>query len=377
MASLSDTLVASNAPPVEGIASSIQEGMKAGIGLATAKEQIEGAKVKLEDDKANLVLKQATTANSLLTNLARANPAVGKMMLKQVREKLLNLGVDPEIANYTISDDANRQRQIAFSQYAGGALTSDKEMAAQYFQELGSVVGYDKAAQMYDNELKNQHEMAKQNKLLAASERIANIKTEKSSDASDAKIDKETRGALTKANDKFKSEMKKETDALTSMQSAADLISQGGVSASAGRRALAKAFNSGAMTDQDVADIAGGKSLLQKGAQLAETAMSGDLTPDNEKELLNIVNTLIPVMQKKIKDRADVAADSFSNIYKNVPKSDVLKILNPFGLGGAGIKSSDQEMRDFFKKNNIPPEAQAAAGAAFIKSKAKKQQVRN
>ena len=94
MGSLSDVLIASGAQEAnKGITPDLQEGMKAGIGLATAKEQIEGAKVKLEDDKANLVMKQASTANSLLTNLARANPAVAKMMVKQVREKLLNLGV--------------------------------------------------------------------------------------------------------------------------------------------------------------------------------------------------------------------------------------------------------------------------------------------
>ncbi len=162
MASLSDTLVASNAPPTQGITQDMQEGMKAGIGLATAKEQVESAKVKLEDQKAELVMKQANTANSLLTNLARANPAVAKMMVKQVREKLLNLGVDPEIANYTISDDANRQRQIAFSQMAGGKLTSDKELAGEYFQNLASVVGYDQAAQQFSTELKNQQDNSKQ-----------------------------------------------------------------------------------------------------------------------------------------------------------------------------------------------------------------------
>lgn len=148
------TLLAQGAPlPPSDVGGQINSGLQAGMNLATAKEQVEQKKVQLEQQKSELVMKQAATANSLLTNLARANPAIAKKMLPQIREKLINLGVDPEVADYTISDDANRKRQVAFGQYASSGLTTNKQFAQEYFSTLGDVLGYDQAAQMFDREL--------------------------------------------------------------------------------------------------------------------------------------------------------------------------------------------------------------------------------
>lgn len=157
MATLAEVLGAQQNPSIN-VAGNIQEGVQAGIQLATAKEQVEAKKAQTEAMKAELISKQASTANSLLTNLARANPVVAKQMLKGVREKLLNLGVDPNVADYTVSDDAARQRQIGFSQFAAGKLTSDPKFAGEYFNSLSDLVGYDQAAQMFDNELKRRQQ---------------------------------------------------------------------------------------------------------------------------------------------------------------------------------------------------------------------------
>lgn len=362
MATLAEVLGGQQNPTVN-VSENALQGVKAGIGLATAKEQVEAVKAQTEAMKAELISKQASTANSLLTNLARANPVVAKQMLKGVREKLLNLGVDPNVADYTVSDDAARQRQIGFSQFAAGKLTSDPKFAGEYFASLADLVGYDQAAQMFDNELKRRQ----QDKALAVQERGANARLKMSLDKEDEKQNKEVRGALTKMKDKFNSEMKKETDALTSMQSAKSLIAQGGVAASAGRRALAKAFNSGAMTDQDVADIAGGKSLLQKANQLAETAMTGNLTPENEAELINIAETLIPAMQAKISDRAESAKSSFKAIYPEVPDEQILSVLNPTGISRAGISITAAEKT--FIDNAMKAGASEAQAMEFLKAK--------
>lgn len=152
-----------NKAPIEQsrISDEITGGLQAGIGLATAKEQVEKKKLELEEQKTELITKQASSANSLLTNLARANPMVAKKMLPQIREKLINLGVDPSIADYTISDDANRQRQIVFNNMAGGKLTQDKNLAGEYFQSLSELVGYDKAVQIFDDSLKRDQENKK------------------------------------------------------------------------------------------------------------------------------------------------------------------------------------------------------------------------
>jgi hypothetical protein len=158
MASLVQTLGAQSNDVGGGISEGLSSGLKAGVQLATAKEQVESAKVKLQEQKSELIAKQAATANSLLTNLARANPAIAKKMLKQVREKLINLGADPDVADYTISDDANRKRQIAFSQMAGNKLTQNPQSAQEYMQGLADLVGYDQAAQMFDAEFKRRQQ---------------------------------------------------------------------------------------------------------------------------------------------------------------------------------------------------------------------------
>lgn len=129
----------------------ITSGVKAGLGLATAAEQVEQTKMKTEEMKNDLTVKQASTVNSLLTNLARANPIVAKKMVKQVREKLIQLGADPDIADYTISEDANRQRQIAVGQLLAGKLPSDPEMAGTYFQTSTELLGWDAAAKAHDD----------------------------------------------------------------------------------------------------------------------------------------------------------------------------------------------------------------------------------
>jgi regulatory protein YycI of two-component signal transduction system YycFG len=158
MASIVQTLATQENDSGGSVSESLQSGLKAGVQLATAKEQVETAKVKLQEQKSDLIAKQAGTANSLLTNLARANPAIAKKMLKTVREKLINLGVDPDIADYTISDDANRKRQIAFSQMAGNKLTQNPNSAQEYMQGLADLVGYDQAAQMFDAEFKRRQQ---------------------------------------------------------------------------------------------------------------------------------------------------------------------------------------------------------------------------
>lgn len=162
----------------EGIADSLSSGVKAGVQLATAKEQVESAKVKLQEQKSELIARQAATANSLLTNLARANPAIARKMLKTVREKLINLGADPDVADYTISDDANRKRQIAFSQMAGSRLTQNPEMALEYMQGLADIVGYDQAAQMFDAEAKRRQQASQFNQQMSLAKEKVETKTE-------------------------------------------------------------------------------------------------------------------------------------------------------------------------------------------------------
>lgn len=155
MAGLTD-LIGLNQAPTQKLdaAGDVAAGLKTGIQLATAKEQVDSAKMQVESQKNELITKQAATTNSLLTNLARANPIVAKKMIKQVREQLLQLGADPDIADYTISDDANRQRQIAINNVLSGKISSNPEASSKYVQDAAAVLGWDGAMNAWDNNQK-------------------------------------------------------------------------------------------------------------------------------------------------------------------------------------------------------------------------------
>lgn len=85
MASLTEVLAAGNAPPIEdvNIAGNLNEGLKAGMNLATAKEQVDSTKMKVAEQKLELATKQATA----MTNRTKAamfaqSPAAFESIMK-------------------------------------------------------------------------------------------------------------------------------------------------------------------------------------------------------------------------------------------------------------------------------------------------------
>ena len=131
------------------VASQLDAGVSAGIKLATASEQVQASKLKLEEMKNDLVMKQASSANSLLSNLIRANPIVAKKMLPQVRQRLIALGADPDVADLVISDDNYRANASAVTAMFAGKLTADPQAAQQYMQALRQSGLTDEAIQQF------------------------------------------------------------------------------------------------------------------------------------------------------------------------------------------------------------------------------------
>jgi hypothetical protein len=370
MATLAQTMLAKDLPDLN-ISENVKSGVQAGVQLATAAEQVESAKVALEQQKSDLISKQASTANSLLTNLARANPAIAKKMLKQVREKLINLGADPDIADYTISDDVARKRQIAFSQMAASKLTGNPAQAQSYMQGLADLVGFDQASQMFDAEFKRRQ----QDKQFAIQEARLN----KQDKNADKKEEKEYKQALRLSVNQFESIIKKDRENLSNIMGAAELLNgEGGIAQSAARRALAKAYNSGALTDADVNDFAGSKAYADKIVQFLKTGAEGTLSDENIKQLNEVVNKSAAKKRQVIEANVSDATNRFVMNYGGEPER-IKQVFSPSEFMKSNKEVSNKEQAApktaikfdpvKFKAEQVAKGKSPEAVDAFLKSK--------
>lgn len=206
MASLAETLGAQSIDVGGGVSEGLDKGLKAGINLATAKEQVDSAKLKVEEQKTELMLKQANTANSLLSNLVKMNPQYAKKAVKNIRERFIQLGLDPDIADLAISDDQYRKNIAAMTAAASGILTKDPKRAANYIQGLRDAGVADSAIQEF---VMNEQRMSQQTKIEqmgnASAERIAGMGMDKLDRKEDAALAKEKRAEFKKLDDDFAS----------------------------------------------------------------------------------------------------------------------------------------------------------------------------
>jgi hypothetical protein len=143
------------------IPSNVSAGLKTGMQLASVQSTLEKQKMDLESQKQDLAMKTASSVNSMLTGLARMDPKLAKMQLPKIREHLLQMGADPDIADYTISDDLNRKRQISYAKMAGGNLGSDPAAAGEFMQTAGQAMGWDAAAKVLDQSMQQAGSMQK------------------------------------------------------------------------------------------------------------------------------------------------------------------------------------------------------------------------
>jgi hypothetical protein len=175
---------------------------------------------------------------------------------------------------------------------------------------------------------------------------------------------------------KFEELSKKDRDALGTLKDAANLLSTGGpIEQNAARRALAKAYNSGALTDNDVNDFAGSKALSERFKQFLSTNAEGEITDENLEQLLTIAkksgDRRKVTMEANAKDAAHRFQYSYGGdeeeLYKNAflpnafmnsqggapkpnPDEQALNTINP----KTGQKYTQAEINEYKKSKGIP-----------------------
>lgn len=185
MASLTEVLGANNAPPTQGIdiSGNVSSGLKAGIQLATAAEQVDAQKTQLEEQKLQLNQNKFKAIDGILKSLNRMNPSVAKIAAPKMKQQLQGYGADPAIIDTMLADpEFGRSYASLSSLLTGEALNDPKKLgsALQQMEDAGllhegitsamearkSMFERDRAAQQntqYYAGLKNQKDIATMN----------------------------------------------------------------------------------------------------------------------------------------------------------------------------------------------------------------------
>ena len=369
MASLTQVLASSNAAPIEdiNIAGNLNEGLKAGINLATAKEQVESAKMKISDQKLELATKQATA----MTNRTKAamfaqSPAAFESIMKanEAYANSINVPYNSDALRAAWKDPNLRlaaQRETN-RVMAGGQLANPQAIIDFYGSDSPAIFDHLQNAS-YAAGVKQKgydFEFEKQRRALEAQKEIAAIGVGKSTAKQVAQETKDYKQALRLSANKFDETTRKDREALTQLAEASNMLATGeAIPQSAARRSLAKAYNTGALTDNDVNDFAGDKALASRFIQALETGSTGELTEDNIRQLLIIADNASKRKAGNILASAKDTASRFSRIYPSeTSEEEIIKTIYPEHFIESNkiketqpVKSLDQVVKEALIKN--------------------------
>lgn len=309
-----------------GVSDSLTEGAKVGMGLAQAKQDMDAKKVQTAAMEDQLETAKFNKVTGMLNTLAKTNPQIAKRMIPAMKEQLQKSGipVDDSVLDLMASDPEYKKRMLNIQQALSGKAT-DPEVRMQALQAFQDIGAFDKGLELFANQSKQEQALAIAQSKIDAMERLGVKKAEASAAGVERKAVKQEYDIINNASKEFQKMIKDDQIAMDAAERAEALLTNGGtISSEAAKSTIARMFEKGVLTDQDLARLSGGKSLFQQGAQLAEKAVSGKLTDENRDELLKIVNTLKPVYEQKVSDKADVYAQSQSEI-SSIPKDQFLK----------------------------------------------------
>lgn len=140
---LVNQLAAQPNAPSEGISESLSSGVKAGVQLATAKEQVESAKTKLDEQRLELDQKKFQAFDGMIKTLNRTNPAYAKTLAKTMKNKFQQYGFDPAIVDVVVSDPNFGRVYQNLSDAMSGKILNNRQALADFLssaQDAGLLV---------------------------------------------------------------------------------------------------------------------------------------------------------------------------------------------------------------------------------------------
>lgn len=135
----------------------LQQSVKLGMDLATAKDKIESEKMDLAAKKEQAAQAKFDMLHKGLITLTRTSPQVAKRLVPQLQKKFDAAGIayDPIVLEQIASDDSHRNKIKAMNN-AGlfEGMRGDAASREEAFASVADVVGWDKAMEFAEGMLK-------------------------------------------------------------------------------------------------------------------------------------------------------------------------------------------------------------------------------
>lgn len=157
---LIEALGANNAPPTEGvnISGNLINGVKAGVDLATAAEQVESQKTQLAEQKLKLDQSKFASFNGMMQTLNRATPQIAKAMAPQLKNRFQGMGFDPAIVDAAIADPEFGRAYVNMANALGGKVAANPEALGRALQSAQQIGELDSVVKNYGEHMKLQSE---------------------------------------------------------------------------------------------------------------------------------------------------------------------------------------------------------------------------
>lgn len=157
---LTEALGANNAPPTEGvnISGNLINGVKAGVDLATAAEQVESQKTQLAEQKLKLDQSKFASFNGMMQTLNRATPQIAKAMAPQLKNRFQWMGFDPAIVDVAIADPEFGRAYVNMANVLSGKVSANPEALGRALQSAQQIGELDSVVKNYGEHMKQQSE---------------------------------------------------------------------------------------------------------------------------------------------------------------------------------------------------------------------------
>lgn len=322
MASLAETLAAQPNPQFgEGL----MDAVKTGIGLAQSKQQLEMQKQQVTAQKEALAQQQMNgLGNRLRAAAFSTDKAIFESRLKQAKAYA-------DQSNIPFNEQAfrdlygNDQTRLVLQNGIRDVMTGKVPVKPEEFLGvIGSQEGlynWGEAGIIKNSDTQNKNEQAMEllNQKLAHRAELDAAKAETAAAKTEYKQGKDVAEAVNKAKADFDKAVNDDLQALGQADKAESLLLSGGsIAGEAAKSVVARMFEKGVLTDADVSRLSGGRALVDQGERLVQKMYDGKLTAEDQKQLLKITQTLKPVLQNKIRDRAKREAIAKEKAYKTM-----------------------------------------------------------
>jgi hypothetical protein len=230
--------------PVEvpDIATGVSSGVKAGIDLATAADQIEQKKAQTETMKLDLMEKKFTAFDSRLKNLNRANPAIRKQMGERIKEQFQGMGFDPLIVDAVLADPEMGRVYQNISDLHMGKIRGNPANLAKVLQSAEDAGLFTETLQI----MQNRQVADQQNAQRASNEKIAGMQAKAKETSTGARLDQGAERIHNKNLDSIKTDklVQPRVTQIQNLQNALSNFEAGGEQSKEGFQELQQAVRS-------------------------------------------------------------------------------------------------------------------------------------